>query len=58
MSKERLIFQIEEHQKEIATLAARALRYKSAYDYVMEFFKYIPDDKKEEVDKRLKAIGL
>ena len=58
MSKEQLMTQIEFYQKDLEVTAARALKYYSAFDYLMEHFNSLPDDIKKEVDKRLKDIGL
>lgn len=58
MSKEKLIWQIEQLQAELGILSARALKYYTAYDYVMEHFDSIPEEDKIKVHKRLKDIGL
>lgn len=58
MSKEKLITQIEFYQRDLEIKSARALKYYSAFNYLMEHFDHLPDDIKKEVDKRLKQIGL
>ena len=50
--------QIEFYQKDLEVTAARALKYYSAYDYLMDHFNSLPDDVKKEVDERLKNLGL
>ncbi len=45
-------------QKEIVIQGARALRYYQAYDMLMEYFNYIPDEDRKEVNKKLQNVGL
>lgn len=52
------MWQIEQLQNELATHVARALKYYSAYQYLMEHFNSLPDEEKPKLDKRLKEIGL
>ena len=33
-------------------------KYKLAFDILMEYWDYIPDDEKESVNEKLKEIGL
>ena len=58
MSKEKLIWQIEQLQNELYHKNERALKYYSAYSFLMDNFNDLPDDIKPQLDKRLKAIGL
>ena len=58
MSKEKLIWQIQELQKDLEIKSARALKYYSAFNYLMEHFDSLHDDDKVKLDKRLKEIGL
>ena len=58
MSKEKLIWQIEQLQIELQVQAARALKYYSAFNFLMENFDELPDDIRVKLDKRLKEIGL
>ena len=58
MSKEKLIWQIQELQKDLEIKSARALKYYSAINYLMEHFDSLHDDDKVKLDKRLKEIGL
>lgn len=39
-------------------LEKSAKRYKSAYNILMEYWDYYPDDKKAEIHKRLQGLGL
>ncbi len=50
--------QIEFYQKDLEKAISRALKYYTAYTYVMEYFDSIPDEDKETVHKRLNEIGL
>ncbi len=34
------------------------VKYRHAYDILMEYWESIPDDKKQEVNKRLEGLGL
>ena len=58
MSKEKLIWQIEQLQKDLEVKSARALKYYSAFNYLMEHFDSLHDEDKPKLDKRLKEIGL
>ena len=58
MSKEKLIRQIEQLQKDLEVKSARALKYYSAFNYLMDFFDSLHNDDKKVIDKRLKEIGL
>ena len=33
-------------------------RYKLAYTILMEYWESLPDNEKEDIDKRLKEVGL
>ena len=35
-----------------------AVNYFEAYNILMEYWDYYPDDKKEEIHKRLEGLGL
>ena len=52
------MWQIEELQKELQVQAQRALKYYSAYNFLMDNFDELPDDIRVQLDKRLKEIGL
>ena len=41
--------------KEVGSIAKR---YKKAYNILMEYWDYIPDDEKVEINNKLKKIGL
>ncbi len=58
MSKEKLIRQIEFYQKDLEIKSARALKYYTAFNYLMDHFNDLPDDIKIEVDNRLKNLSL
>lgn len=58
MSKEKLIWQIEQLQKELETKSGRAIKYYTAFNYVMDFFDKLHDEDKQEIHNRLKSIGL
>ena len=34
------------------------INYEKAYNVLMDYFDYIPEDEKENLDKRLKELGL
>ena len=36
----------------------RLHQYQTAYDILMEYFDYLPDEDKPKIHKRLKEIGL
>ena len=44
----------EEYNKNLEGL----IKYSYAYDILMEYWDYYPDDKKEEIHKRLEGLGL
>ena len=52
------MWQIEELQKELQIQVQRALKYYSAYNFLMDNFDELPDDIRVQLDKRLKDIGL
>ena len=58
MSKEKLIRQIEFYQKDLEIKSSRALKYYTAFNYLMDYFNDLPDDVKKEVDERLKNLSL
>ena len=58
MSKEKLIWQIEQLQKEIQIQAGRALKYYTGFELIMKEWDHIPDDKKPEIHDKLKKAGL
>lgn len=58
MSRDQLIFQLEECHKDLSIQTARALKYYSAYNYLMEHFNELHNDTRKEIDKRLREIGL
>mgnify|MGYP003129638296 CR=1 FL=1 len=58
MSKEQLLKQLEFYQKDLEIAVSRALKYYTAYNYLMDHFDTIPDDLRKKIDKRLKEIGL
>jgi len=41
--------------KEVGSIA---FKYKKAYNILMEYWDYIPDDEKVEINNKLKEIGL
>ena len=41
--------------KEVGSIA---FKYKKAYNILMEYWDYIPDDDKVEINNKLKEIGL
>ena len=45
---------IQTDEESVITL----VKYRHAYDILMEYWESIPDDKKKEVDQRLKGLGL
>lgn len=58
MSKEKLIKQIEHYQKDLLRYDGRALKYYTAYNYLMDHFEHLPDDIQKKIHKRLKYLGL
>ena len=34
------------------------INYEKAYNVLMDYFDYIPEDEKENLDKQLKELGL
>ena len=34
------------------------IKYQYAYDILMEYFDYLPDEEKPKIHKRLKEVGL
>ena len=34
------------------------IKYQYAYDILMEYFDYLPDEEKPKIHKRLKDVGL
>ena len=58
MSKEKLIWQIEQLQQDLYNKNERALKYYTAFNFLMDHFDSLYDEDKKEIDKRLKEIGL
>lgn len=58
MSKEKLLKQLEFYQRDLEIAVARALKYYTAYNYVMEHFDSLDNEDKQKVHKRLNEIGL
>ena len=43
---------------EIAFNDTKICNYEKAYNVLMDYFDYIPEDEKENLDKQLKELGL
>ena len=56
---EKLEVKISEYDsKVIAEMIMSLHHYKIAYDILMDYFDYIPDEEKEEVSIKLASLGL
>ena len=58
MSKKQLIRQLELITTDLSISVARALKYYTAYDELMNHFNKLPRDIRIELDKKLKQAGL
>lgn len=58
MSKKQLIRQIELITADLSVSVARALKYYTAYNTLMEHFNELAHETKIELDKKLKNAGL
>ena len=58
MSKDQLIYQLNETQKDLGHQVGRALKYYQAYELVMEYLNRLHHDDRKEIHKKLKAMGL
>ena len=50
--------QIEFYQKDLQIKDGNALRYYQAYNLLMEYWDFIPDEDKKKVSGKLKQMGL
>ena len=57
-SQQQLTLYIGQVQELVKKLAYDLDRYKEGYSILSEYFKYIPDDEKQEVDKKLMKLNV
>ena len=57
-SQKQLILYISQIQELVKKLAHDLDRHKEGYSILSEYFKYIPDDEKQSVDKKLMKLNV
>ena len=57
-SQQQLTLYIAQVEELVRKLAYDLDRHKEGYSILSEYFKYIPDDEKQEVDKKLMKLNV